>query len=148
MSDQIKIYDFSISEEFSNFFGYVSYLKEKGATVELKEIKKTRSYLQNRSLHLFLTFCADALNNAGVEFCYRGLKGMDIEIPWNGDLFKAMVWKPIQITLFDFESTTKLKTSEINQILDILTRHFSSIGLSISFPCQFDLWIKQIENKY
>ena len=148
MSNQIKIYDFSIPEDFSNFFGYVSYLKEKGATVELKEIKQTRSWRQNRALHLFFQFCADSLNNAGFEFCYRGLKGMDLEIPWNGDLFKNMVWRPIQITLFDFESTTKLKTAEINQILDILTRHFASMGLSISFPCQFDLWIKQIENKY
>ena len=72
MSNQIKIYDFSIPEDFSNFFGYVSYLKEKGATVELKEVKKTRSWRQNRALHLFFSFCADALNDAGFEFCYRG----------------------------------------------------------------------------
>jgi hypothetical protein len=69
---------------------------------------------------------------------------MDIEIPWNGELFKTMIWKPIQITLFEFESTTKLKTSEINQILDVLTRHFASIGLQINFPNQFDYFLDKV----
>lgn len=120
------------------------YYKSIGAVIEMPEIKPTRSNRQNAALHLYFTFCAEALNNAGIEFSYRGLKGMNIEIPWNGELFKTMVWKPIQITLFEFESTTKLKTSEINQILDVLTLHFSNMGLEVHFPSQFDYWLDKV----
>lgn len=142
MSD-VKTHNFSNPEDFSQFFGDVSYLKEKGSTVELKEIKLTRSYQQNKALHLFFTFCADALNDCGFEYEYRGLKNMYIQIPRTGLLFKEMIWKKIQMTLFEFESTTKLKTAEINQILDVLIRHFASMGLSIHFPSQFEKWIEQ-----
>jgi len=137
-------FNLSESDGFIKAFNQFNYLKEKGAIIELKEIKPTRSKRQNAALHLYFTFCADALNNAGIEFCYRGLKGMNIEIPWNGELFKTMIWKPIQLTLFEFESTTKLKTAEINQILDVLTRHFSNIGLDVHFPSQFDYWLDKV----
>jgi len=138
-----KQFNLSTSEGFIQAFGQFNHLKEKGATIEINEVKQTRSNLQNRALHLYFTFCADALNDAGIDFVYRGIKGMDIEIAWNADIFKNFVWRPIQITLFEFESTTKLKTSEINQILDVLSRHFASLGLTVNFPNNFDFWIKQ-----
>jgi len=139
-----ETYNLSTSDGFLKAFTQFTYLKEKGAIVELKEVKQTRSSLQNAALHLYFTFCSNALNESGIEFCYRGLKGIDIEIPWNSDLFKTMVWKPIQINLFDFESTTQLKTDQINQILDVLTRHFASIGLQINFPNQFDYFLDKV----
>jgi len=141
MNEQFNL---STSEGFSKAFESFTFLKSIGATIELKVIKQTRSNRQNAALHLYFTFCSNALNKSGIEFCYRGLKGMDIEIPWNSDLFKSMVWKPIQITLFDFESTTQLKTDQINQILDVLTRHFASIGLQINFPNQFDYFLDKV----
>jgi len=134
-------YDLSTSEGFSQAFGQFSYLKEKGSVIEIREIKKTRSYLQNNALHLFFTWAANSLNDAGFEFSYRGIKGVEIEVPWNGELFKNMVWRQIQITLFDHESTTKLTTNEINQILDVLIRHFAKLGLTIYFPNRFDEWL-------
>lgn len=137
-------YNLSTSEGFSRAFGQFSYLKEKGAIVEIIEVKPTRSTRQNSALHLYFTFCANALNDAGIEFCYRGLKGMDIEIPWNSDLFKEMIWRPIQKTLFDIESTTKLNTAQINAILDVLTRHFSNMGIDVQFPNEFDYWLNKI----
>lgn len=142
MSD-IKQYNLSTSEGFILAFGQFNYLKEKGAIIELKEIKPTRSNQQNRALHLYFQFCADELNNSGIEFCYKGLKGINIEIPWNAELFKSMVWKPIQLTLFDFESTTKLTTQQINTILDVLTRFFAERGISVNFPNNFDYWLSK-----
>jgi len=138
-------YNLSTSEGFIQAFGQFNHLKEKGALIEINEVKQTRSSLQNRALHLYFTFCADALNDAGIEFSYRGINGMEIEIAWNSDLFKSMVWKPIQITLFEFESTTKLKTAEINQILDVLSRHFATLGLTVNFPNNFDYWISKTQ---
>jgi len=138
-----KQFNLSSSESFIEAFSYFNHLKEKGALIEINEVKQTRSNLQNRALHLYFTFCADALNDAGIDFLYRGVNGMNFEIAWNADIFKNFVWRPIQITLFEFESTTKLKTSEINQILDVLSRHFASLGLTVNFPNNFDFWIKQ-----
>lgn len=138
-------FNLSTSEGFNNAFREFSRLKEIGATIELKQVKQTRSSQQNRALHLFFTFCSESLNDAGFEFQYRGLKGMDIEIPWTPELFKEMVWKPIQVTLFDITSTTKITTAQINTILDVLIRHFAKLGLSVSFPNQWDLWLKQTQ---
>lgn len=140
MNDQ---YNTGTSEGYIKALDQLHYYKSISAVIEMKEVKQTRSNAQNRSLHLFFTFCANSLNDLGIEFCYKGLKGMDIEVPWNAELFKSMVWKPIQITLFDFESTTKLTTEQINIILDVLTRFFAERGISISFPNRFDLWLKQ-----
>lgn len=142
-----KLYDLSTSEGFYKAFGQFNYLKDRGALIELKEVKKTRSNLQNRSLHLYFTYCANALNDCGFEFSYRDVKGMEIEIPWNGELFKSFVWRPIQITLFDFESTTQLTTEQINQILDVLGRHFAGLGITVQFPSKFELWVKELEKK-
>lgn len=142
MSD-IKTYDFSKPEEFSQFFEFVSYLKEKGATVELKEIKKTRSYQQNRALHLYFQFCADALNDHGLYFRNMDLFGLPVEKQWTTELVKEFIWRPIQKTLFDIDSTTKLKTNELDSIIDVITNHFSKIEIRVDFPCQFDYWLKQ-----
>lgn len=142
-----NIYNLSDEKSFSQLFKVIMYLKEKSALIELKEVKKTRSNLQNRALHLYFTYCADALNDCGFEFLYRDVKGMEIEIPWNGELFKSFVWKPIQITLFDFESTTQLITEQINQILEVLSRHFAGLGITVQFPSKFDLWVKELEKK-
>lgn len=140
-----KQFNLSSSESFIEAFGYFNHLKEKGSTIEINEVKQTRSNLQNRALHLYFTFCADALNDAGIDFLYRGVNGMNFEIAWNADIFKNFVWRPIQITLFEFESTTKLKTAEINQILDVLSRHFASLGLTVNFPNNFDYWISKTQ---
>ena len=136
-------YNLSNSEGFIEAFGYFNFLKEKKALIEIKEIKKTRSYQQNRALHLYFEFCSNALNDAGFEFSYRGIKGMNIELPWNAELFKNMIWRQIQIALFEFESTTKLTTEQINTILDVLTRHFATLGISVQFPNSFDYWLEK-----
>ena len=45
-----------------------------------------------------------------------------------------MIWKPIQITLFKKESTTELTTSEINEVISVLSKFFSERGVYIPFP--------------
>lgn len=140
---EAKTYNFSKPEEFSQFFGFVSYLKEKGSTVELKEIKQTRSYLQNKAMHLYFQFCADALNESGDYFQYVDYKNVSAEIPWDGIMFKQYWIKPIIKVLYDIDSTTKLKTNEIDQIIDIISKRFAENGLSVSFPSSFNQWIEK-----
>ena len=138
-------YDLSTSEGFMTAFGRFTYLKEKGATVELKEIKPTRSNQQNRALHLYFTFCANALNEAGDYFYYQDYKNVSAEMQWTGEMFKTYWIKPIIKVLYNIDSTTKLKTNEIDQIIDVISKRFAENGLSVNFPSQFDVWLQKVK---
>jgi hypothetical protein len=109
-------------------------LIEKGAFIELKEVKRTRSNRQNRALHLYFTFISDELTNLGATFCYEGVKGSTIEIPYTSEIVKDFFWRPIQKQLFDTDSTTKLTTDQINTIIDVVNKFFATKGVVISFP--------------
>jgi hypothetical protein len=113
-----------------------------GKVVEIKRVKQTRSSQQNRALHLFFNQVAKELNEIGIPFVYRGLKGQDMEMQWTGLLFKEMTWKPIQKSLYGTESTTKLKRNEIDPIFEIINKFFAEKGITISFPNQFELYLK------
>lgn len=143
MSDS-KQYNLSKSEEFVQLFGLVSVLKERGATVEIREIKPTRSNQQNRAIHLYCTMCAEALNDSGEYFVYLDYKNVQCEIPWSGDMFKQYWIKPIIKVLYEIDSTTKLKTNEIDQVIDVISKRFGEIGIEVSFPSQFGLWLEKV----
>jgi len=102
--------------------------------VELKEIKKTRSNLQNRALHLFFTMISNQLNEMGQTFKYEGLKGQPMELMFTPELIKTTLWKPLQFHLFGKMSTTNLTTEDINKIVDVITKYFGDKGYEIEFP--------------
>jgi hypothetical protein len=110
--------------------------------IEIKEIKKSRSAAQNRALHLYFTFISDALNEMGQEFCYTGVKGMDMSIKYSPDIVKDFFWRPIQTTLFEKESTKDISSDEINEIIQIVNKFFGDKGVSIEFPSYESLMIK------
>jgi hypothetical protein len=85
------------------------------------------------------------MNGLGMTFNYTGLKGSQMETAYTDFLVKEILWRPIQKTMFGFESTTQLETSQINAILDVLSNFFADRGVSISFPSQIDLLIRQYE---
>ena len=96
--------------------------------------KKNRTTAQNRALHLYFTFISDELNNLGLEFEYQGLNIKDLSIPYTPKIVKDFVWRPIQVALFDKESTTKLNSKEINTIIDVITKFFGERGVYLEFP--------------
>lgn len=102
--------------------------------IELKDIKNTRTNQQNRALHLFFDFISEELNNLGMEFKYIGLSTPEISLMYTPDLVKNMVWRPIQIALFDVVSTTDLDTEQMNQIIDVITKFLGDRGVKIEFP--------------
>lgn len=113
--------------------------------IELKEIKKTRSNLQNAALHLFFDIISSELNNLGLEFEYRGIKHifrLFSQQPkesyyytiYTPEIVKEFIWRPIQKTLYNIESTTELTTQQINEISDILIKFFGEKGIKIVFP--------------
>lgn len=125
---------------------FVSKLEE-GDKVLCDKMNKTRSSQQNRALHLFFKMIAENLNNEGITFIYRGLKGQELETQYTEHLVKEMIWRPIQKTIFNIESTTKLNTDMINKILDVLVNFFANKCIHISFPSRFDLMVKEMEDK-
>ena len=94
---------------------------------------KQRTLTQNRALHQYYTHLAAALNASGYDM-RRTLK-QDVEIPWTPELVKEFLWRPLQNALLNKESTTELTTKEIDEVLDVLTRHLGEkLGISVEFP--------------
>ena len=103
--------------------------------VELKEVKKTRTSLQNSSLHLYFTLISEQLNESGQTFNYKGVRGNIFEVKYTSEIVKNFIWRPIQISLFKIKSTTKINTTQINEIVDILSKHFGErFGFYVAFP--------------
>lgn len=107
---------------------------ERGKTIDLTEKKNTRTTRQNSALHLLFTIISSQLNEMGMEFQYFGLKGQVLSVRHSPNLVKEHVWKPIQRALFDIESTTKINTEQINEIVDVLAKYFGEKGIVIQFP--------------
>lgn len=126
----------------------VEYLNEQikaGTIIEMNNVVRTRSSLQNRALHLFFTQVAKELNDNGIAFVYTGLKGMELETQWTPELFKQMTWKPLQKAMFGTESTRQLKRNQIDPIFEVINKFFAERGIIVQFPNQFDLYLKFCE---
>lgn len=120
----------------------LEYFIKSGKVFELKEKRVTRTSLQNSSLHLYFTMIADELNDLGIEFTYSGLNVGNISTRYTGTIVKELFWRPIQITLFGIESTMKLDSKQINEIIDVITKFFGEKGVYIEFP-NLEAWKKQ-----
>jgi hypothetical protein len=127
-------YSLKNASDIKEFNKEVDYLLLKGAEVELKHLKNTRTLQQNKSLHLFFTMITEELNELGMEYIYFGLKGQELSLMYTPELVKMFFWKPIQVALFDIESTTKLTTDQMNKIIDVIVKFFGDKGVIIDFP--------------
>lgn len=107
---------------------------ELGKTVELKGLSDSRSAKQNRALHKFFTIVSNQLNEIGLEFQYIGLKGDTLSTRYSPNLVKEYFWRPIQIALFNIESTKNIDTKQINEIVDVISKFFGDKGVVIEFP--------------
>ena len=54
----------------------------------------------------------------------------------HAELVKKFFWKTIQLALFDFDTTTKLNTEQINKISDVIIKFFGDRGIVIEFPSE------------
>lgn len=111
-----------------------NYLQTKKATIELKELSNKRSSLQNRALHKFFLIIVSELNELGMEFQYFGLKGQVLSTRYTTDIVKNQFWRPIQIALFDIESTRDINTKQINEVVDVIAKFFAEKGVYVEFP--------------
>ena len=117
-------------------------LIEQGKTIELKGLSDNRTAKQNRALHKFFVLVSDQLNEMGLEFQYIGLKGDTLGTRYSPNIVKEYFWRPIQIALFNIESTKDIDTKQINEVVDVISKFFGDKGVVIEFPS-----IEQLINK-
>ena len=101
-----------------------------------------RTIKQNKSIHLYFKLLAYELNEAGFDV----MKTMshDIAIPWNEHLIKELIWKKVQRVMTDKRSTTKLDTSEVSKVYEVINRHLAeTTGVSVPFPDSYGLSLEQ-----
>ena len=116
-----------------------------GHTVELKKIDSSRTSQQNRALHLYFEHVANALVEVGFDYCYvNPISGEIIRIPFTKDLVKEYIWRPIQETMFQIESTTQLTTPMINDMLSVLSLWLGEKNKEVNFPNKLDQLIENM----
>jgi hypothetical protein len=82
-----------------------------------------RTEKQNNALHQYLTWLADALNDAGLD--QRKVLKPEVDIPWTKTSAKEFLWKPIQEALTNKESTKDADRVEYSKVKDVLERHLA-----------------------
>lgn len=116
---------------------------------DIKGEKTTRTELQNRSIHLYMTWLSEALNNAGYDMI-KTLAALSskIGIPWTPSAIKERLWRPVQETSYGMESTTKLDRGEVGAVYEALNAVTSSqLGVSVPFPDKYMKIYEQEANR-
>lgn len=109
---------------------------------------KQRTNKQNNALHLYFDMISKQFNNLGWQYNYvNPFTGEIVEIPWDLELIKKYVWKPLQFELFGFDKTSSLSTDGINQIIKILDQHFAQKGIDIEFP-NWQSYMNKLEKEH
>jgi len=91
---------------------------------------KNRTSQQNKALHLFFAWIANMYNEVGKTYTNQ----MGFETIWTSTMVKELIWRPLQISLFNIESTTKLDSKQLTLIADTIIDFFAGQGFYIQFP--------------
>lgn len=105
---------------------------------ELEIRKPRRTSKQNRALHLWFKWVAEALNEAhsyfGKEFIDKLYKAQ-IDIEWDARMVKEYLWRPLQIAMTKKRSSTRLTTKQMSNIIDYLQKNIpDKLGIVTEFP--------------
>lgn len=139
-------YNLKYKQAKTEAFKQLSFHSENGHTIEIKHLKDVRTSLQNRALHLYFKNAANALVEVGYNYNYvDAMTGELMEIPYTKDLFKEFIWKPLQNTMFQIESTTKLTTKMINDILQVLSPWLAEKNKYVKFPNKIDFLLDKLK---
>ena len=99
----------------------------------MTEDKPVRTLPQNRAIHKYFTMLAESLNNAGLDV--KKTMKHDVDIPWTETLIKELIWRKVQLAMYDVESTAKLDTEQVGKIYEVINRHIAqTFGVSVVFP--------------
>lgn len=104
--------------------------KHRYLEIDYRYKAKQRTLTQNRALHLFCQWLAEALNDAGYDM--RKTLREDVDVPWTQASVKEYLWRPIQAAMTDKQSTTEITTVEPTAIHEVLSRH---LGERLGVTC-------------
>lgn len=131
-----------VERDLYNRIKAISELKQWNQPQKLQELLKelkprsARTNSQNKALHLWFDLVAKELNDAG--YTVQLVVKEKVDIDWNKDLVKEILWKPAQNTILKKGSTTKLdKVGEIDLVWEHLNRHLGQkFGVHVDFPSE------------
>lgn len=91
---------------------------------DLREPKQ-RSIPQSRMLHAYFDEVATELNNTGQDV-KAVLSKSELDIPWDGEMVKRLLYHKIIRMKYEKTSTADLTTKELSEAADILAFHLST----------------------
>lgn len=121
-----------VENEFQarEFCRFVMEHQSEGLTFAIKP--KPRTPRQNAGIHAYLAELAEALNAHGLD-C-RTVLADGHPIPWTPELAKEHLWRPVQVAMFDIESTADLATNQVGQVYEQISRRIASVhGVDVPF---------------
>jgi len=113
---------------------YLEQNRNKKFVITIKRETGVRSGTQNSALHLYFTLIAEALNLGG--YTVQIVLKEKVELDWDSDKVKELLWRPAQQAILKKDSTTQLsKIEDIDNVYEHLNRHLSEkFGIHIPFP--------------
>ena len=105
-------------------------LKDAVYEVDIKNMDM-RTIKQNSAMHKYFALLSSKLNEAGLTI----VKVLKIDVEWTPDSIKNELWRPIQKSVLEKESTKKLTKGEITKVYDVLNRSLGKkLGVNVPFP--------------
>ncbi len=143
MPDDFQGSQFVVNSDYSEemFIREVKRLyKEKGYIHFKISTKRPATPQQRKALHVYFGLLADELNAAGLDLRRFFELRPKIDIPWNKDLVKEHLWKPIQEVMLKKKSTTDCDTTDYTKVYETLNRFtIEHFHISIPWPNKDDL---------
>lgn len=100
----------------------------------IANLPKIRTSKENSSLHVLFENIAYELNELGHTFSYDGIKGMKLECKYTSFIVKEFIWRPLQNTILQKTSTTKLTNEDEKLIFVTLEEYFAKLGVELLWP--------------
>jgi hypothetical protein len=96
----------------------------------------TRSDQQRKAIEVYCRELGEALNDGGFDMkIVFAVKTVDI--PWNQERVKDLIWRQIQQAMFGKKSTTQLEKTEVSEIYEVVNRHIAeNFGVHVEFPSE------------
>ena len=105
-------------------------LKDGVYEVDIKNMDM-RTIQQNKAMHKYFTMLSSKLNEGGLTIP----KTLKADIEWTPTSVKDLLWRPIQESVLNKKSTTKLNKDEITKVYDVLNMALGQkFGFNVEFP--------------
>ena len=103
---------------------------EKPCSFTFESDKKGYSSKQRGALHVWCSMLADTLNDAGRYYTMLSpIDRREIEIPWDMDMVKKFLYKPLLKAMTNKDSTEDQESVDPSKVAQVMSKHFGDSGL-------------------